>query len=76
MVISNFDKCKSFTHIDVLSEETPLLDEMAWLFVVPVVDCPLPLPLALFATAPVAAALVAAVAPPVPKINRWNISIH
>lgn len=68
LVVSN-----KIIYIDVLSDETPLLDEMAWLLVVALfADWPLPLPLALFATAPVAAAaaLVAAVAGPTPKIKR------
>lgn len=55
---------------------------MAWLLVVALLaDWPLPLPLALLATAapvvaPVAAAFVAAVAGPTPKIKRWKISAH
>lgn len=67
---------KTPTHIDVLSDETPLLDEIAWLFVLlALAACPLPLLLELLPTAPVAAAaaaaaLVAAVAGPTPKMKR------
>lgn len=62
------------TYIDVLSDETPLLDEMAWFVVAAACPLPPPLPLALFvATAPVApvvAAFVAAFAGPTPKMKR------